>query len=100
MKTRISRPPGNYFVATGKITLYRGNSLRIGLSFDNAPSLNREKYSECADVLISAEGNFAAHGYGVLSLRVQDATLTLPDEHPAYLSQRPLTGAPWLLLPF
>lgn len=67
--------------------LVNGQFSGIGLSFDDPPSLNREKYSECRDVLISPEIDFAAQGYGVLSLRVHDATMALPADQPMYSFQ-------------
>jgi hypothetical protein len=50
----------------------------VGLSFEDAPSVNRGKYSEAADVLFSeAEEEFA--GWGVLSWQVQQIPTSLPE---------------------
>lgn len=62
--------------------IIEGSFSGVGLSFKNAPSLNREKYSEPRDVLFSENEEFA--GWGVVSLRVQDIPPALPVENPRY----------------
>jgi hypothetical protein len=54
----------------------------VGLSFKDAPSLNREKFSRPQDVLFSEADEFA--NWGVLSFQVQHIPLSLPPEHPLY----------------
>jgi hypothetical protein len=54
----------------------------VGLSFKDAPSLNREKYSQPQDVLFSETDEFA--NWGVLSFQVQHIPPSFPPEHPQY----------------
>jgi len=49
----------------------------VGLSFGDAPSVNRGKYSEAGDVLFSETGEFA--GWGALSWQVQQIPTSLPE---------------------
>ncbi len=49
----------------------------VGLSFDDAPSVNRGKYSEAGDVLFSETEEFA--GWGALSWQVQQIPTSLPE---------------------
>jgi len=58
-----------------------GVVLNIGLS--SAPSVNREKYSQPADVLLSTSDEYA--DLGVLSFAVQDIPPQLLDENPSHL---------------
>ena len=59
-----------------------GQFTGIGLSLEHAPSTNREKYSELVDVLFSVTDEYA--GWGVLSMTVQDVTMTLPADVARY----------------
>lgn len=59
-----------------------GSFSGVGLSFKEAPSLNREKYSRPHDVLFSEADEFA--DWGVVSLRVRDIPPSMPSEHPLY----------------
>src|SRR5947209_4442876 len=85
---RNGRPEDQEFAATEK--LFRRYALRdyingqfsgLGFAFP-AQSVNREKYSEAADVLFSEGNEF--DGWGVLSFTVEDLPISLPLDHPQY----------------
>lgn len=59
-----------------------GQFSNTGFSFNTPPSVNREKFSEPADVLFSEADEFA--NWGVLSFKVDDLTRTFPPEAPLY----------------
>jgi hypothetical protein len=59
-----------------------GSFTGVGLSFRNAPSVNREKYSRPIDVLFSEAGEFA--NWGVVSFRVLEIPSPLPPDNPRY----------------
>jgi hypothetical protein len=60
-----------------------GTFTGVGLSFkDDAPSVNRQKYSFPDDVLFTEGGEYA--NWGVISLRVRDIPSELPDGSPRY----------------
>jgi hypothetical protein len=65
-----------------KLHYVDGQFTGIGLNLESPPSTNREKYSEPADVLFSPTNQYA--GWGVLSLAVQDITITLPTDQARY----------------
>jgi hypothetical protein len=58
-----------------------GVVLNIGLT--SAPSVNREKYSEAADVLLSTTDEYT--DLGVLSFAVQDVPAQLLTENPTHI---------------
>jgi hypothetical protein len=62
--------------------IVNGSFTGVGLSFKNAPSLNRENYSEPKDVLFSETDEFA--NWGVVSFRVQEIPSPLPPDNPRY----------------
>jgi hypothetical protein len=59
-----------------------GQFTGLGLRLSNAPSVNRERYSVPEDVIFSETDEFAE--WGVLSWRVQDVLLALPEAAPQY----------------
>jgi hypothetical protein len=82
---RQGRPIDPEFLPTEKLFrryqsthIIGGAFTGVGLSFDDAPSVNRAKYSEAGDVLFSeAEEEFA--GWGVLSWESQQIPTPLPE---------------------
>jgi len=54
----------------------------VGLSFKDAPSLNREKYSKPQDALFSEADEFV--DWGVVSFQVQQIPPSVPPERPLY----------------
>jgi hypothetical protein len=59
-----------------------GRFSNMGLSFENAPSVNREKYSQPSDVIFSETDEF--QNWGVLSFQAQYLPPLFPLEHPEY----------------
>ena len=59
-----------------------GQFSNTGFSFNTPPSVNRERYSEAADVLFSESDEFA--NWGVISFRVDDLPQSFPRETPQY----------------
>jgi hypothetical protein len=86
---RNGRPEDLVFEGTEKLfRRYRtehivsGSFTGVGLSFKNAPSVNREKYSQVTDVLFSETNDFES--WGVLSLQAQQIPSPVPPENPRY----------------
>lgn len=59
-----------------------GSFTGLGLSFRNAPSVNRHKYSKAKDVLFSESDEFA--NWGVVSFEVREIPSPLPPQNPRY----------------
>lgn len=59
-----------------------GQFSNTGFAFTSPQSVNRQKYSEPADVCFSEADEFA--GWGVLSFRVDDLPPAFPDDQPQY----------------
>lgn len=86
---RNGRPDDQTFEATEKLFrrytrahYFNGQVSNTGISFDSAPSVNREKYSQPQDVIFDEAEEFA--NWGVLSFRVSDLPTAFPLEDPQY----------------